>query len=453
MKKPMRFFRFAAARRRFQSIFFLAAVALVSALFTSVASAAKQHDAPHWIGAWAAAPQRYVKGNAPAYHNQTLRLIVHTSASGNKVRIRISNVFGEQALVIGSAHIARRAAGADILADSDRALTFGKSASTTIPAGALAMSDAVDLDVPALSDLAISLFLPQATQITTLHILAKQTNYISTESGDSTGAPNFPVLKTISFWPFLTGVDLLASGQGATIVAFGSSLTDGDGTTRDTNQRWPDVLAQRLQKNKDAELGVLNEGIIGNRLLRDSASPHQAGGPPPLGPAFDQLGQALGDAGVKRFQRDVLSQPGVKYVILGLGVNDILFPGTFVPATPGVTSRDLIAGNRQLIVLAHKHGIRAIGTTIPPFEHALFRDPPFDGLYSPEKEKIRQQVNAWVRSSREFDGIIDFDAAVRDPDHPMQILPAYDSGDHLHPNNQGNVAEGNAIPLILFRQQ
>lgn len=456
MKKPMRIFGLPAVWRRCQSLFFLAAVAamvLASALVTGDASAEKQHDIPHWIGVWAAAPQRNVKGSVQIYHNQTLRLIVHTSAGGNKLRIRVSNVVGEQALVIGSAHIARRAAGADIDAASDRALTFGKSVSTTIPAGALAVSDPVDLDLPALSDLAISLFLPQATQITTLHILAKQTNYISTESGDSTGAPNFPVLKTISFWPFLTGVDVLASGQGATIVAFGSSLTDGDGTNKDTNQRWPDILAQRLQKNRDTHLGVLNEGIIGNRLLRDSASPHQAGGPPPLGPAFEQLGQALGDAGVKRFQRDVLSQPGVKYVILGLGVNDILFPGTFVPATPGVTSRDLIAGNRQLIALAHKHGIRAIGTTIPPFEHALFRDPPFDGLYSPEKEKIRQEVNAWVRSTREFDGIIDFDAAVRDPEHPTQILAAYDSGDHLHPNNEGNVAEGNAIPLVLFRGQ
>ena len=460
-KKPMRVFELLAARGRRQSLIAHAAVALAAVVFAAIvftpalvtASEGKQADVAHWIGTWAAAPQRYVKGKAPAFHNQTLRLIVRTSAGGNKVRIRISNVFGEQALVIAAAHIARRTAGADIDAASDRALTFGKSASTAIPAGALAVSDPVDLDVPALSDLAISLFLPQPTQVTTLHILAQQTNYISTESGDSTGAANFPVLKTISFWPFLTGVDVLASGRGASIVAFGSSLTDGDGTVPDTNQRWPNVLAQRLQKNRDTELGVLNEGIIGNRLLRDSRSPHQSGGPPPLGPVFDQLGQALGDAGVKRFQRDVLSQPGVKYVILGLGVNDILFPGTFVPATPGVTSRDLIAGNRQLIALAHKHGIRAIGSTIPPFEHALFRHPDFDRFYSPEKEKIRQEVNAWVRSSREFDGIIDFDADVRDPDRPTQILPAYDSGDHLHPNNQGNVAEGNAIPLILFREQ
>jgi lysophospholipase L1-like esterase len=138
-------------------------------------------------------------------------------------------------------------------------------------------------------------------------------------------------------------------------------------------------------------------------------------------------------------------------VILALGVNDILFPGTWVPATEGVTAQDLIAGNRQLIALAHKYGIRAVGTTIPPFEQALFRDPPFDGFYNPEKEQIRQGVNAWIRGTREFDGIIDFDAAVRDPDHPTRILPAYDSGDHLHVNNEGNVAQGNAIPLTLFR--
>jgi lysophospholipase L1-like esterase len=380
-----------------------------------------------------------------------LRLIVHTTAAGKTVRVTISNVFGDQPLVIGSAHVARRVTGANIDPASDRALMFGKRTPTIIPAGSLAVSDPTDLDVPALSDLAISLFLPEATQATTLHILAQQTNYVSAETGDSTAAPTFLVGKAISFWPFLTGVDVMASSRGAAVAAFGSSLTDGDGSTKDANRRWPDVLAERLQNNGHTELGVLNEGIIGNRLLSDSASPHQSGGPPPLGPVFEELGQALGDAGVKRFDRDVLSQAGVKYVILALGVNDILFPGTWVPATEGVTAQDLIAGNRQLIALAHKYGIRAVGTTIPPFEQALFRDPPFDGFYNPEKEQIRQGVNAWIRGTREFDGIIDFDAAVRDPDHPTRILPAYDSGDHLHVNNEGNVAQGNAIPLTLFR--
>jgi len=390
-------------------------------------------------------------GHAQTFRNQTLRLIVHASAGGKRVRVRISNAFGDQPLVIGSAHIARRAAAANIDPGSDRTLTFGKHASVTIPAGLLVVSDGVDLEVPALSDLAISLFLPNPTAATTLHVLAKQTNYVSAETGDSSAEVNFPLAKTISFWPFLTGVDVMASQRGAAIVAFGSSLTDGDGSTKDANRRWPDVLAERLQKDGNAELGILNEGIIGNRLLTDIQSPRQLGGPPPLGPVLQQLGPTLGEAGLARFERDVLAQAGIKYVILGLGENDILFPGAFIPASEGVTAEDLISGNRQLVARAHKKGIRVIETTIPPFEHALFRDPFFDGIYTPEKEKVRQEVNAWIRGSGEFDGVIDFDAAIRDPNHPTQLLPAYDSGDHLHVNDAGNVAQGNAIPLALFR--
>lgn len=233
-------------------------------------------------------------------------------------------------------------------------------------------------------------------------------------------------------------------------MAFGSSLTDGDGSTRDANHRWPDVLAERLQKEGNLECGVLNEGIIGNRLLSDSQSPRQSGGPPPLGPVLEQLGPSLGRAGLVRFDRDVLAQAGAKYVILALGVNDILFPGAFIPGTEGVTAQELIAGNRQLLARAHKNGLRAIGTTIPPCEHALFRNPLFDGFYTPEKEKIREEVNAWIRSGGEFDGVIDFDAAVRDPNHATQLLPEYDSGDHLHVNNAGNVAQANAIALAMF---
>lgn len=437
---------------RCHKVLLLAFIALVVPFATSNAAGREKHrNAQQWIGTWGAAPQRTVKGRVPTFHNQTLRLIVHTSTGGKTVRVKLSNLFGEQPLVIGGAHVARRVAGADVDPSSDRALMFGKHSSITIPAGTVATSDPVDLGVPALSDIAISLFLPEATQATTLHLLAQQTNYVSTETGDSTAAAAFPISKTISFWPFLAGAEVLASSRGATIVAFGSSLTDGDGSTKDANRRYPDVLAELLQKNGDTELGVLNEGVIGNRLLSDSQSPHQSGGPAPLGPVFERLGQALGEAGIKRFDHDVLYQSGVKYVILALGVNDILFPGAFVPATETVTAKALISGNRQLIARAHKNGIRVIGTTIPPFEHALFRDPPFDAFYSPEKENIREEVNAWIKSSGEFDGIIDFDAAVRDPNHPTQLLPAYDSGDHLHPNDAGNVAQANAISLALFR--
>lgn len=409
----------------------------------------------NWIGTWAAAPQAAPQGQVQTFHNQSLRLIVHTSAGGKKVRIKISNTFGDQPLLIGTARIARRASEADIDPASDRALKFHGNASTTIPPHSIAVSDPVDLEVPALSDLAISLFFPETAALTTMHILALQTNYLSAETGDATAQMKFPVAQTITFWPFLTGVDVESTPHAAAIVALGSSLTDGDGSSENANRRWPDVLAERLQKGgpKDAELAVLNEGIIGNRLLNDTQSPRQAGGPPPLGAVYEQLGPALGQSGLARFDRDVLAQAGVKYVILALGVNDILFPGSFIPQTESVTAQNLINGNRQLIARAHKKGIRVIGTTIPAFEHALFCNPLYERFYSPENEKMRQEVNAWIRTAGEFDGVIDFDQAVRDPNHPTQILPAYDSGDHLHVNDAGNVAQGKAIPLSLFHSR
>ena len=416
--------------------------------FVAQYAGAADTNREHWVGTWAAAPQQRVGTSLQTYRNQTLRLIVHTSIGGKKIRVRISNTYGDQPLVIGSAHVARRTTGADIDPASDRALTFDGQAHANIAAHSMAMSDPVELDVPALSDLAVSFFLPETTPASTTHVLALQTNYVSGETGDATAAAMFPVNKTTASWPFLAGVDVTTSPRGASIVAFGSSTTDGDGSTKDTNRRWPDVLAERLQQAGYAELGVLNEGIIGNRLLADTHSPRQTGGP--LAQVFETLGPSLGQAGVARFDRDVLGHANVKYVVLLLGINDILFPGSFIAESESVSKDALIAGNRQLVARAHKHHIRAIGTTIPPFERALFRSPAFDDFYSPEKEKVRQEVNEWIRHGGAFDGVIDLDAVVRDPDHPTQLLPAYDSGDHLHVNNAGNVAQGNAIPLSLF---
>ena len=425
-----------------------AAIAASMALAGTAASKPSESEREHWIGTWATAAQRPFPSHPDTFRNQTVRLIVRTSAGGARVRVRISNVFGDQPLVIGAAHVARRTAGAAIDPKSDRRVTFGGAASPTIAAHAMAVSDPVDFDVPALSDLAISLFLPDATVATTAHALAKQTSYVSPETGDATAAADLPVEKTITTWPFLTGVEVAASSRGAAIVAFGSSLTDGDGSTKDTNHRWPDVLAERLQRaDPKAELGVLNEGIIGNRLLFDFESPRQAGGS--FGDVFQKLGPALGQSGLARFERDVLEQPGVKYVILALGVNDILFPGPFIPESAGVTAESLIEGNRRLAARARENGIRVIGTTVPPFEDATFRNPTIL-FFTPEKEAVRQKVNAWIRSGSGFDAVIDFDAAVRDPSRPAHLLPAYDSGDHVHPNDAGYVATGNAISLALF---
>ena len=420
----------------------LLVAAFVIAATVNSASAANTNTNGHvWIGTWATAAQPAMPGALQSFRNQTLRLIVHTSAGGMKARIKISNTYGDQPLVIGGAHLARRTDCAEIDPASDRALKFGGQPTTTIPARSIVVSDPVDLDVAPLSDLAISLFLPNATGATTNHILAKQTSYVSPETGDSCAAVKFPIAKKIRTWPFLTGVDVAAARGAFAIVAFGSSLTDGDGSTTDTNGRYPDVLAERLQKagGSYTNVSVLNAGIIGNRLLNDS--PNQEGSP---------FGAALGQAGLARFDRDVLDQAGVKYVIVGIGVNDIAFPGSLTPASDKMTAGKVIAGYRELIARAHKKGVRVIGSTNPVFENSFLKDPPVT-FYTREKEAVRKKINEWILTSGEFDGIIDFDAVVRDPAHPTQILPAYDSGDHLHPNNAGYAASGNAIPLSLFK--
>jgi lysophospholipase L1-like esterase len=424
-------------RRRSTLLVSSFAVLVLGLIGPTISSRAEvgQDGRQHWIGTWATAPQPFPPGGTQVFGNQTLRLIVHTSAGGPKVRIKISNTFGDQPLLIGGAHIARRTAGADIDPPSDRSLTFQGRRSVMVPPRSMAVSDPVDLNVPALSDLAVSLFLPKTTATTTLHLLAQQTSYLSTQTGDSTMAVKFPVEKTIDSWPFLTGVDVLASARGASIVAFGSSTTDGDGSTTDANRRWPDVLAERLQKNAEGEheFGVLNEGIIGNRLLSDNHSPRQEGGP--FGAVLKRYGGALGEAGLARFSRDVLEQAGVRYVIVALGVNDILFPGAFTPATESVSTQSLMAGNREMIARAHKKGVRVIATTIPPFENATFQNPVIS-FYTPEKERVRQELNTCQ--------------VLRDPKRPERLLPEYDSGDHLHANDAGYTASGNAIPLALF---
>jgi lysophospholipase L1-like esterase len=412
------------------------------ALSLLFAATQRPRDEPeHWIGTWSAAAQSPPPSSILSVRNQTLRLIAHTSVGGARIRIRVSNIFGDQPLVIGSAHIARRTGAADIDPATDRTLTFGGGTTVSIPAGSVGVSDPVNLVVAPLSDLAVSLFLPDSTRATTYHSLARQTSYISSE-GDFTSQRSLPVARMIRSWPFLTGIEVVASSHGAAIVAFGSSTTDGDGSSLDANHRYPDALAERLHVagSEFREVGVLNEGIIGNRLLNDS--------PLELRPRF---GATLGQAGVARFERDVLSQPGVKYVIIALGVNDIVMPGSFTPASDSITAEDVIAGYRLLIARAHKRGIRVIGTTIPPFENATFADPPAH-FYTPEKDAVREKVNSWILGAKhEFDGVVDFDSVLRDPSHRSRLLPAYDAGDHLHMNDAGYIASAAAIPLALFR--
>jgi lysophospholipase L1-like esterase len=379
-----------------------------------------------WTATWGAGPGGpALPANTPVFTDQTLRLVVHASIGGARVRIRLSNEMGTTPLHIGAARIALRADGADIVTGSDRALTFGGKPDIVLAPGAPALSDPVDLDVRPLSDLAVSLYLPGASSATTLHGTASQTSYVS-PAGDFSAAPVFPTQRTLLSWPFLTEVAVEA--RGAAIVTLGDSITDGTRSTPDTNKRWPDWLARRLQTIRDpgaglnARLGVVNRGISGNRLLSNAAE-----------------GSLAGRGIQERFDRDVLATSGVRYMTLMIGINDI--GGS--PAADPVTAEDLIAGYRQVIARAHAHGIAVFGATLTPFEGA--------GYYSPEKDAVRRAVNDWIRSGDAFDAVIDFDRVTRDPAHPARLLPAYDSGDHLHPGDLGYQAMGNAVPPEVFR--
>jgi lysophospholipase L1-like esterase len=400
-----------------------------SAALLCLLLAATQPAGRSWSGTWAAAPAG-VAGTPEQFANVTLRLIVHASAAGEQVRVRLSNTFGSDPLVVGAAHIARRDRESSISAGTDRALTFGGRPSFTIPPGALALSDAVALQVAPLSDLAVSIYLPSPAAELTTHVTGLQTNYVS-KPGDFTGAAPFDAARTITHWPFLTGVDVSGPAPGGAIVAFGDSITDGANSTANTNHRWPDLLAARLQQRADLRhLGVLDEGIIGNRILHSTET---------------QYGNLFGPAGLARFDRDVLAQPGARFLIVLLGINDVGHPGGSAPDSDSVSAEDIAAGYRQMIERAHQKGITVFGATLLPFEGTTLAS-----YYSPEKETKRQAVNQWIRTSGAFDAVIDFDKAVRDPAHPARMLAAYDGGDHLHPGDAGMQAMANAIPLDLF---
>ncbi len=348
--------------------------------------------------------------------DKTLRLIVRTSIGGDHVRIRLSNEYSTRALVIGAAHIAVRDSGASIDAASDRALTFGGRPTLRLMPGAVALSDPVALNVPALHDLAVSLYLADSARLDTRHSLALQTSYAA--KGNVTAQRGFTPDTTIFVWPFLAGVDVTNDAAVGVIATIGNSITDGAASTRDSNGRWPNILAARLLTDGGAQLAVVNAGISGGRVLT----------------------YGTGASALARFDRDVLSVPGITHVILLEGINDISRS-----AVDGVTAEDIIFGYRQLIARAHERGLLIYGATLTP---AAPRAP-----YTPALEAKRVAVNTFVRNSGEFDGVIDFDAVTRDPASPTQFLPAYDSGDHLHPKNAGYRAMGESIDLTLFRSK
>ena len=360
------------------------------------------------------------------FENQTLREIVHASVGSDTVRVRLSNAYGQQMLDIAGAHIALRGEGSAIKPGSDRVLTFSGRKMAQVPADALVLSDPVKLAVPAGADLAISIFVHGPATGAGIHYGAQETSYVV--PGDATGAASLPEARKITSWVFLTGVDVLAPESAGTLVAFGDSITDGAHSTLDENHRWPDYLAARLRARRGSEIGVLDAGIGGNRLLHGGTNAR------------------FGVNALARFDRDVLSQPGVRYVIVLEGINDLGHAGSSAPASETVTADDLIAAMKQLIARAHEKGIKIFGATLTPF--AGTRSP---GYYTPEKDVQRKALNEWIRTGHAFDGVIDFEKAMRDPANPDRMLPAYDSGDHLHPGDEGYKAMADAVDLAPFK--
>ena len=403
-------------------------MALMTASLSLNAVSAERNNG-HWINTWTAGPMPPWAGPIPAgFYDQTVRQVVRISLGGERVRVRLSNEFGSRPVEVAAAHVAIAGATGSIQTDTDRALSFnGKPAVTLLP-GAPVLSDPVELKMASLTHLAISLYFEQRAEVRTYHLEAAQTAYISS-LGNFVGAEKMPAGELATSRFFLTAVMVDSPPDARVIVAFGDSITDGARSTTDTDNRWPDHLAQRLSQAPEyGAVAVANQGIGGNRVLSDG----------------------MGIKALARFDRDVLSQPSVSHVVIMEGINDIGWPGTFLtPPEEPVTAEKIIAGYQQLIDRAHLHGIKVIGATLTPFEDS-FAGEPLQTFYNPEKEKMRQRVNEWIRGSGAYDGVIDFDAVVRDPQHPLKIRAEYDSGDHLHPNDAGYKAMGDSVDLKLL---
>lgn len=373
----------------------------------------------HWVASWSAsaAPLRPEIASPPPLwvDNQTLREIVHVSLGGPRVRVRLSNLFAPGAAWVGAASVAVRGG-------PPQPLTFGGQRGILLPDNAEVVSDPVALAVPDGGDLAINLYIPRRCEAGGFHYSAQQMSFI--EGGDDTAAPDWPAEGTaIHSWAFLAGVDVAAGEQAYTVVAFGDSITDGAHSSEDGNDRWPDVLAERLRAAPATRsAAVVDAGIGGNRLLHDFHG----------NPGF-------GVNALSRFDRDVLAQPGARVLIVVEGINDLGHAGSNAPADEAVTAPQLIAAYSQLAARAHEHGLLVILGTLLPFEGTLYR-----GYYTSAKEAIREQFNDWIRSNQVGDGVVDFDQLTRDPAHPLRMLPAFDSGDHLHPNDAGYRAMGEA---------
>ena len=363
------------------------------------------------------------RGRAPQLNppatvtNQTVRMVAHTSIGGSRVRVEFSNAMQGAAVTLGPAHIAIRDKESAIVPGTDRILTFDGKPTCVLRPGVLIYSDALNLDFPAMTDLAVSVYVPGDSGPPTYHGVGLHTGYVS--PGDTTAQVLMPEPTLTRAYLWLTAIDVMAPPDASAIVAFGDSITDGNGTTNDGNANWPSVLARRLAANKaTAHIAVVNSGISGNQVLRTF----------------------YGESALARFDRDVLSRAGVKWVVLLEGINDMTIHGQ--NAADPLTAEDMIAGYRLLISRAHDRGIKVMGATVTPTERTL--------AGSGQVEQIRTAVNQWIRTGKAFDAVADFEAAVRDPDQPTHLKAEYDSGDHLHPSDAGDQAMANSVNLSVF---
>jgi lysophospholipase L1-like esterase len=358
------------------------------------------------------------------FNNQTIRQIIHTSIGGSRVRVVLSNAFGTQPLPIDGAHLALRDKDSATRPGTDRTLMFSGSWTANIPAGGVLFSDPVDLKVPAMSDLAVDIQLAFDTATwpspLTIHNAALTTSYVS-PTGNFLGAPTLSPQTTTQNWFLVSRVDVLAPASVSTLVALGDSITDGTASTRDTNNRWPDHLVRRLASEPGGpKVSVLNLGIAGNRVLRDGA----------------------GVNALARLERDVLVQPAVKWVVFMEGINDV----GLARQDPQPKPEEIIAGHKQVIARAHERGLKIYGGTLTPFEGVTFAN-----YFSEQGEATRQAVNQWIRTSKAYDGVIDFDALLRDSANPRKLRADIEAPDHLHMNDAGYKLMGDAVYQVVFK--
>jgi lysophospholipase L1-like esterase len=413
----------------------LLAAGMLAFLTAAPAGGASAAGTEPWITTWAATPAPRWAEELPAPFNvpevlegQTVRQVARISVGGDQVRIVLSNEFGARPVTIGSATVALSAGGDTVDPATVKPVTFSGQTSAVIPPGAPLVSDPVDLAVKPLSSVVVSFYLPKKTGITSVHWDGAQTTYVS-GTGDKTKDADFKPESTDKSRLFLSRILTTAKPDSNAIVFFGDSITDGACSTVDTNNRWPDHIAERLQAEGHPDVAVVNEAYSGDRVLTNG----------------------MGTNALSRFDMSVLSHPRVSTVVMMMGINDIGWPGkdAITPSDPEPTAEDVIAGYKQIIQRAHDHGIRFVGVTLTPFIDT-FKGLPTSGYYTPEKEKIREAVNDWIRANKTAEGLIDFDKLLEDPNNPKHINPAYDCGDHLHPNDAGYQAMAKAVDLSVL---